>query len=64
MSSYESKLAEARAIIEGYERPSELNEIDLGVESLYEPIQERKTSKASKVSKQSIKDFAVSLVSM
>lgn len=59
--SYESKLQEARAIIEGYEKPSELNEIDLGAEGLYNPIQERKSVKASKPS---VKDFAMLLASM
>ena len=59
--SYESKLQEARAIIEGYERPSELNEINLDAEGLYNPVQERKSVKASKPS---IKDFAMLLASM
>ena len=59
--SYESKLQEARAIIEGYERPSELNEINLDAEGLYNPIQECKSVKASKPS---VKDFAMLLASM
>lgn len=59
--SYESKLAEARAIIEGYEKPSELNEINLDVEGLYSPVQEHKSVKASKPS---VKEFAMLLASM
>ena len=59
--SYESKLQEARAIIEGYERPSELNEINLDAEGLYNPIREHKSVKASKPS---VKDFAMLLASM
>lgn len=58
MSSYNELLAEAQDIIKGYEKPSELSEIDLGMD--YIPDDVKVATKAP----QSIKSLARELAGM